>query len=83
MPSVYDKVIEVTEQYLGSEADRFITGQIENHLHKAPEELSCSDLRALIDWISVAASLMIEDNKKIDQYVTELNRLARDNLQPY
>lgn len=69
--------------YLGSSADRFIEGQVENHLHKSPKELSCDDLRALIDWISVAASLLIEDHKKIDQYVTELNRLARDNLNPY
>lgn len=82
IPSVYDRVVEVTEIYLGSSADRFIAGQVENHLHKSPANLSCADLRALIDWISVAASLLIEDNKKIDQYVTELNRLARDNLQP-
>ena len=82
IPSVYDKVVEVTEVYLGSSAERFISWQIENHLHKSPKDLSCSDLHNLIDWISIAASVMVEDNKQIDQYVTELNRLARDNLQP-
>lgn len=82
IPTVYDQVVEITRVYLGSSADPFISRQVENHLHKSPGDLSCDDLRSLIDWISTAASLLIEDSGQIDLYVTELDRLARDNLEP-
>jgi hypothetical protein len=63
--------------YLGPAADRFISRQVENHLHKAPEQLSPADLEGLIDWIRVIVSLLTEDNEIVEEYIAELEKLAR------
>lgn len=74
--SLYDQVVQVTHVYLGPAADRFIARQVENHLHKSPEELSPADLAGLIDWIRVVVSLLTEDNEIIEEYAAELQKLA-------
>lgn len=74
--SLYDEVVRITHVYLGPAADRFIARQVENHLHKAPEELSRKDLASLIDWIRVVVSLLTEDNEIIEEYAAELQKLA-------
>jgi hypothetical protein len=79
---VYDQVVRVTHVYLGPAADRFIARQVENHLHKSPEELSQSDLLSLIDWIRVVASLLTEDGEIIEEYVGELQKLVDTRAKP-
>lgn len=74
--TIYDQVVQVTHVYLGPAADRFIARQVENHLHKSPEDLSKQDLLALIDWIKVIVSLLTEDGDMIEEYVAELHKLA-------
>jgi len=74
---LYERVIRVTHVYLGPAADRFIARQVQNHLHKAPEELSPADLLQLIDWIRIAVSLLTEDSEIIEEYAGQLERLAR------
>jgi hypothetical protein len=73
---LYDKVVRVTNVYLGPTADRFITRQVQHHLHKAPEELSEDDLLKLIDWIKVAVSLLTEDSEVVEEYADQLRKLA-------
>jgi len=74
--SLYDQVVRITHVYLGPAADRFIARQVENHLHKSPEELSPADLLSLIDWIRVVVSLLTEDNGIVEEYTAELQKLA-------
>jgi hypothetical protein len=80
--SLYDQVVQVTHVYLGPAADRFIARQVENHLHKAPEQLSQADLRSLIDWIRVVVSLLTEDEGIVEEYTGELQKLARSQSKP-
>jgi hypothetical protein len=80
--SIYDQVVKVTHVYLGPAADRFIARQVENHLHKSPNELSQADLLKLIDWIKVVVSLLTEDNEIIEEYTAELQKLALRNGKP-
>lgn len=77
--SLYDQVVRITHVYLGPAADRFIARQVENHLHKAPEELSRADLASLIDWIRVVVSLLTEDSEIVEEYAAELQKLADSN----
>ena len=74
---LYQKVVKVTYVYLGPAAERFISRQVQNHLHKEPELLSQSDLLKLIDWIRIAVSLLTEDIEIIEEYANQLERLAR------
>lgn len=73
---LYDKVVRITNVYLGPAADRFIARQVQNHLHKPPQELSQGDLLQLIDWIRVAVSLLTDDSEIIEEYAQQLQRLA-------
>lgn len=73
---IYTQVVRVTHVYLGPAADRFIARQVQNHLHKSPEELTTSDLGKLIDWIRVAVSLITEDSEIIEEYTAQLQKLA-------
>lgn len=74
--TVYDQVVRITHRYLGPAANRFIARQVENHLHKAPDDLSPADLLKLTDWIHVAVSLLTEDSAIIERYIAELQKLA-------
>jgi hypothetical protein len=74
---LYENVVSVTQTYLGPAADRFITRQIRNHLRKAPERLVKKDLADLIDWIRVAMGFLTEDHELIDEYIKNLEGLAR------
>ncbi|HET9174367.1 MAG TPA: hypothetical protein VFN56_03735 [Candidatus Saccharimonadales bacterium] len=73
---LFDQVVRITHVYLGPAADRFIVRQIQNHLHKSPQELTRSDLTRLIDWIRVAVSLLTEDTEIIEEYTAQLELLA-------
>jgi len=73
--TLYEQVVETTHVYLGPAADRFIARQVQNHLHKRPEQLSASDLEKLIDWIQIAVSLLTEDSDIIEDYIGALREL--------
>jgi hypothetical protein len=79
---LYEKVVRVTHVYLGPAADRFIARQVQNHLHKSPEELSEADLLKLIDWIRAAVSLLTEDSAIVEEYAGQLERLAQPVIKP-
>ena len=76
--SVYDQLVAVTHVYLGPAADRFIDRQIENHLRKAPSEITYSDLSTMVDWIRTVVSLISDDTDVVEEYIDELRKLARD-----
>ena len=76
--TLYQQVVATTHTYLGPAADRFIARQVQNHLKKQPDKLSEKDLASLIDWIQIAVSLLTEDSKIIEEYVTELRILAEN-----
>lgn len=75
---LYIQVVRITHVYLGPAADRFIARQVQNHLHKEPDELSESDLLKLIDWVRVAVSLITEDSAIVEEYIERLRRLTND-----
>jgi hypothetical protein len=79
--TIYSKVVETTHAYLGPAADRFIARQVQNHLHKRPEQLTRADLTKLIDWIQIAVSLLTEDSDIIEDYIHELRQLALEETQ--
>jgi hypothetical protein len=75
--TLYGRVVRVTHVYLGPAADRFISRQVQNHIHKDPENLSQEDLGKLIDWIRVTVSLLTEDSEVIEEYIQQLISLSK------
>jgi len=79
--TLYEEVVNITYEYLGPAADRFIVRQIRSHLGKDPYQLRKQDLSSLIDWIRLAMMLLIEDKKLINKYVSDLHDLAKTSPQ--
>jgi hypothetical protein len=73
--SLYDRILEVTTDYLGPAAERFIDRQVQNHLQKQPAELQEEDLQKLIDWIRVAVSVLTDDSGLVREYTARLQEL--------
>jgi hypothetical protein len=74
---LYEQVIEVTNQYLGPAAERFVSRQIQMHLDKEPQSLTEDDLEKLVDWIRLAMALLSDDNKLVDDFSNSLLALAK------
>lgn len=75
--SLYDSVIQITTDYLGPAAGRFIDRQIENHLQKQPQDLRKKDLDVLINWSKVAIALLTEDKAVVDEFSRRLAKLGK------
>lgn len=76
---LYDRIVEVTTDYLGPAAERFIDRQVQNHLQKQPAELNEEDLQKLIDWIRVAVSVLTDDSSLVREYTARLQELNNNN----
>jgi hypothetical protein len=77
--TVQDQVIDVSRDYLGPAAERFVNRQISVHLKKKPEKLTKSDVPKLVDWIRLAFSLLTNDRDLVDEYIDKLMSIANNN----
>lgn len=77
--NVYSNVVDITHDYLGPAADRFIARQVHNHLNKEPEKITRKDLSKLVDWIRIAVSLLTDDAQMVEEYIEQLKRLAKSS----
>jgi hypothetical protein len=77
--NLYDRITDITEEFLGPAAERFVTRQITFHLGKSPEELSQEDLPKLIQWTKVTFSLLTEDRVAIEEYIHKMEQLVNDD----
>jgi hypothetical protein len=73
---LYDCMIEITADYLGPAAHRFIDRQIDSHLNKAPEDIKKDDLSELIAWIRAAISILTDDYGLVDEYASRLENIG-------
>jgi len=70
------QVIEITENYLGPAAERYINRLIVFHLKKEPEKLNKTDLLKLAEWIKVSLGLLTNDKKLVDNCEKAILKLA-------
>ena len=73
---VYRQVADITRDYLGPAADRFLSRQIAFHLKKAPEELTIKDIPRLVEWVSVSIAILTEDRQLVDDFSSRIMRLV-------
>lgn len=77
--TLYERVVDITEEYLGPVSRRFINKQIQNHLNKEPEELTRADLKSLVKWVRVTSAYLTDDTKLINEFC---DRLLKADDQP-
>jgi hypothetical protein len=75
--SLYTRMVEVTADYLGPAADRFIDRQIQSHLNKKPEELTRKDITFLISWSTLAMALLTDDSTIVNEFTSRLAALSK------
>jgi hypothetical protein len=71
-----DHILEISRDYLGPAAERFVNRQIVTHLRKKPETLTKSDVYKLIDWLKLSFSLLTDNTKLVDEYTHRLSLVA-------
>jgi hypothetical protein len=71
-----DQVLEISQDYLGPAADRFVERQIATHLKKKPEKITRQDIYKLIDWIKLSFALLTNDTVMVEQYAKRLKLVA-------
>lgn len=76
---LYKKLVQVTTDYLGPAAERFISRQIETHLHKTPDQITPEDIVKLVDWVKLAVALLTEDSKMVDDFTKSVLELGNPN----
>lgn len=74
--SVKGQLLEVSSDYLGPAAERFIDRQISTHLHKRPEHVSRQDVTKLVDWLRLSFALLTNDVGLVDEYTERLKLIA-------
>jgi len=74
--SLLDQILEISQDYLGPAADRFIDRQISTHLKKRPEKITRQDIYKLIDWIKLSFALLTNDTAMVEQYAKRLRLVA-------
>jgi hypothetical protein len=80
--STYDQVVDITYDYLGPAASRFVNRQVRNHLHKEPTDMTRKDLHGLILWIQLAMSLLTDDAHIVEEYIEQLEQVAAGSKSP-
>lgn len=73
---ILDEVLEISQDYLGPAAERFLDRQILTHLKKSPEKLTENDLKSLIDWLKLSLALLTENTGLVEDYVQRLTLVA-------
>lgn len=76
--TVYEQVVEVTQQYLGPAAERFVNREVEAHLGKKPNQMTRDDVLKLHDWSKLAIALMTEDEKLVDDFSKNLLAISKN-----
>jgi hypothetical protein len=79
---LYHRILDVTFDYLGPAAPRFVDRQIEYHLHKLPQNITLADLDTFIEWAQAALAMLTEDETIRSEYVERLRALLPKKLKP-
>lgn len=74
--SLYEQVVDITYDYLGPAARRFVAREIETHLKKEPEQLTTADIPILLDWSKLAIALLTDDKEMVGDYTRRILKLT-------
>jgi hypothetical protein len=72
----YQKVLEITKDYLGPAAERFVDRQINSHLRKPPQELLRTDIPMLALRIRSGLVVLSKDEQLVQEAFRRLTAVA-------
>jgi hypothetical protein len=72
----YQKIIDITRDYLGPAAPRFVDRQITKHLNKSPDKLDKSDVSSLAIRIRSGLIVLTQDPKVVEEAFQRITSVA-------
>ena len=72
----YNQVLEITKDYLGPAAERFISRQINSHIRKDPNDLQKSDIHMLAIRIRSGLLVLTHDEKIVEEAYHRLSAVG-------
>lgn len=72
----YQRVVHVSEKFLGPAGEQLIRRQIRTHLGIEPEQLRSKDIPHLVHWARLTFAMLTDDQKAIDNFTASLRALA-------
>ena len=75
--NIYQQAVEITKDYLGPAAERFINRQILFHLQKEPNLLTKKDIPQLAEWVKVSIAVLTDDKKMVDEFTERMLKLVK------
>lgn len=75
--SLYTELVDVTTDYLGPAADRFMARHIETHLHITPSEITSDKIPELTNWLGLSMALLISDAKIVSDFNMKIKDLGK------
>lgn len=76
IPTLYDKVVNISEEFLGPAGERFIRRQIETHLEIVPENIQVKHLSKLVDWTRLTFTMVTSDSRVVNDFASKLSDLV-------
>ena len=73
---LFNRLVSITEEYLGPASRRFVIRQIDSHLNKTPSEITPEDIPTFVEWAKLTLALVTEDKQIVDAYAAKLTALA-------
>ncbi len=75
--SIYNRLNKLVAKYFNPESRSFLEDLISNRLRIKPEELTVSDLKKLIKWIELSASLILVNEKLTKEFINKCRELIK------
>ncbi len=72
----YQLIIDITRDYLGPAAPRFVDRQINTHLKKTPDNLERNDISSLAIRIRSGLIVLTKDSKLVEEAFQRITALA-------
>lgn len=76
----YNKILKITEDYLGPAADRFLNRQINTHLQKSPNEITKSDVHMVAVLIRSRLVVLTHNQRTVDEAFKRLKSLELNGI---
>lgn len=74
--NVKEQLVEISRDYLGPAAERFIDRQIATHLKKNANLITRQDVGELIEWLKLSLALLTKNTEIVEEYAQRLHQLA-------
>jgi hypothetical protein len=72
----YNQILDITKDYLGPAAERFISRQIQSHIRKDPNNLQKSDIPMLAIRIRSGLMVLTSDERIVEEAFHRINAIG-------